>query len=84
MYRYTPRFRTPHKTVGGFLPGIPVLSTNKADHHITEIVVKVVLNSNIPNYVKFQKSFQNCDIFNKTFNKLSIIYRSKQEGPSWS
>jgi hypothetical protein len=34
------------KFVGGFFPGPPVSSTNKTDsHHITEMLLKVALNT---------------------------------------
>jgi len=34
------------RQIGGFLPGIPVSSTNKTYHHdITEILLKVALNT---------------------------------------
>ena len=38
--------------VSGFLPGTPVSSTNKADHHnITDILLKVALNTISPNQI---------------------------------
>ena len=34
------------RQVGGFIPGTPVSSTNKTDHHdMTEILLKVALNT---------------------------------------
>ena len=39
-----------------FSPGTPVSSTNKTDHHdITEILLKVVLNTIKPNQTKKKK-----------------------------
>jgi hypothetical protein len=40
------KFVSDLRQIGGFFPDTPVSSTNKADHHdITEILLKVVLNT---------------------------------------
>jgi hypothetical protein len=41
------KFVSDLRQVGGFSPGTPVSSTNKTDcHDITEILLKVALNTN--------------------------------------
>jgi hypothetical protein len=46
IQHYVIKFVSDMCQVGGFLPGILVSSTNKTDHHdITEILLKMVLNT---------------------------------------
>jgi len=47
IQHYVIEFVSDLRQVGGFLPGTPVSSTNKTDHHdIIEILLKVALNPN--------------------------------------
>ena len=43
IQHYVIKFASDLRHVSGFLPGTPVFSTNKTDHHITEILLKVAL-----------------------------------------
>ena len=46
VQHYVIKFVSDLRQVGGFFPGTPVSSANKTDrHHITEILLKVVLNT---------------------------------------
>jgi hypothetical protein len=46
IQHYVIKFVSDLRQIGVFFPGTPVSSTNKADHHdITEILLKVVLNT---------------------------------------
>ena len=59
ILHYMIKFVSDLRQVGGFFPGTPVSSTNKTDHHdITEIVLKVALNTTTPAvliYATYQK-----------------------------
>jgi len=49
ILHYMIKFVSDLRQVGGFFPCTPVSSTNKTDHHdITEIVLKVALNTTTP------------------------------------
>jgi hypothetical protein len=56
VQHYVIKFVSDLRQVGGFLPGLPVSSTNKADRHdilVTELLLKVALNKQT-NYIRIK------------------------------